>query len=116
MKAKTFKTIIDDIRRINANDKKSLDLRFIKFNEEFGEMCAEYLKYKGFKKGAYDKEHLLEEMADVLQCLISIYNDIEIETGINIINDVLPTILVKNKKWEAQQDSEIGQPCIKIKS
>lgn len=102
----SFQEIVEDIERINKKDSKSLDLRFIKFNEEFGEMCAEYLKLRGFKKGEPDKEHLLEEMADTLQCLISIYNDIKDITGIDIMNDVLPKILEKNKKWEGQQDSE----------
>jgi NTP pyrophosphatase (non-canonical NTP hydrolase) len=101
-----FPLIVDDIKRINKKDNKSLDLRFIKFSEEYGEMCAEFLKFRGFKTGKYDKAHLKEEMADTLQCLISIYNDIEIATGISLMNDVLPEVFTKNKKWEAQQINE----------
>ena len=101
-----FPLIVEDIKRINANDSKSLDLRIIKFQEEFGEFCAEYLKYRGFKKGKYDKDHLTEEMADALQCMISIYNDIEKEAGIRLMRDVLPKIFEKNAKWESQQKDE----------
>lgn len=97
-----FPLIVQDIKRLNEKHGKSLDLKFIKFNEEYGEMCAEYLKFKGFKKGEYDKNHLIEEQADTFQCLISIFNDIEKETGISIIDDVLPKIFEKNIKWESQ--------------
>ena len=51
-----------------------------------------------FKKK--DIDELKGEMADVLQCLISIYTDIEDQFNINIIDDILPKVMEKNEKWE----------------
>lgn len=95
-----FEQIIEDIRRLNEIENKPTENKFIKFNEEFGEFCAEYIKQIGYTNKKPNIDHLKEEMADALQCLISIYLDIEKKYGINILNDILPEILNKNIKWE----------------
>jgi len=94
--------VLGDIYRLNKLETKPLEAKFMKFNEEFGEMTAEALKYLGHTYKEYDSEHLKEEMADALQCLFSLYIDLGERTGINIIDDILPEILVKNKKWESK--------------
>ena len=94
-----FYQVTDDIARINKLESKDIGFKFMKFNEEFGEFNAEYIKFKGFTYKGYDKEELKGEMADALQILLSIYNHIGNETGIKI-SDILETILEKNKKWE----------------
>jgi len=94
-----FFNIFDDINRINQLEQKDIAYKFIKFNEEFGEFCAEYLKYKGFTYKPYNKDELLGEMADSLQVLLSIYGQTFEETGITL-TDVLEKIIEKNKKWE----------------
>ena len=96
-----FSTIVEDIARINGLDKRELGTRFIKYNEEFGEFSAEVIKMIGSTQKPYDEEHLIEESADALQCLISIQLHVCEEKGIDF-NVVLKTILEKNKKWEAK--------------
>jgi hypothetical protein len=95
-----MKKILEDIKRINRIEVKSIDLKIIKFNEEFGEFCAEYLKMIEHSSKPADKEHLIEEMADALQCMFSIYLHIEDEFHISLDKEVFPQILEKNKKWE----------------
>lgn len=92
--------IIEDIKRLNALEDKSTALKIVKFNEEFGEMCAEYLKMIGYSAKVADRDHMIEEMADGLQCILSIYLGIEKELDISLVDEVLPRILEKNKKWE----------------
>lgn len=98
LKNDNFNIIYDEISRINGMEIKSTDIKILKFNEEFGEFIAEYIKFKGYTYKPYDKEHLKEEAADALQCLLSIFASIEKETGITI-NDILNEVFVKNKKW-----------------
>jgi len=93
-----FTHVFVDIQDVNKLETKSLPIKFIKFNEEFGEMCAEYLKFAGYTYKPYNKEELVGEMADSLQVLLSIYSQMEKETGITI-TDVLNKVLVKNQKW-----------------
>jgi len=88
-----------DINRINQMENKDIGGKFIKFNEEYGEFNAEYLKFLGLTYKDYDKDELLGEMADTLQVLLSIYNQICDETGITI-SDILNKIKEKNIKWE----------------
>jgi len=97
---KLFSKIIEDISRINLLDGRELGTRFIKYGEEFGEFSAEVIKMIGSTQKPYDEEHLIEESADALQCLISIIIHVCKEKNIDF-NIVLKTILEKNKKWEA---------------
>ena len=94
-----FHKIFTDIDRINKLEQKDIAYKFIKFNEEFGEFSAEFLKFKGFTYKTYDKEELVGEMADTLQVLLSIYNQIGEETGITL-DEILEKIVIKNIKWE----------------
>lgn len=97
---KLFSTIVEDIKRINGLDGRELGTRFIKYNEEFGEFSAEVIKMLGSTQKPYDEEHLIEESADALQCLISIQLDVCEKKGIDFML-VLKAILEKDKKWEA---------------
>lgn len=103
---KTILGILDDIRRLNYKEDKDITLKIIKFNEEYGEMSAEVLNFLVVSYKEYDREHLKEEMADALQCLFSVYLDIEDKTGISVYREVLPMILEKNKKWEKGIDKK----------
>lgn len=91
--------IISDISRLNNLDGKNIGERVIKYGEEYGEFSAELGKLIGITHKPYDEPHLKEEMADALQCLLSIYLHIVKLTGFEL-HEVLDTILVKNKKWE----------------
>ena len=96
-----FNKTIADIHRINQIETKDIGFKMMKFNEEFGEMNAEYLKFKGLTYKEYDKLELTKEMADALQVMLSIYDHIQGETGITI-DEILSEILIKNKKWESK--------------
>lgn len=90
-----------DIDRINKLENKDIGGKFMKFNEEFGEFNAEYLKFLGLTYKEYDRDDLLGEMADSLQVLLSIFNQVGQETGISI-QDILEKIFEKNIKWETK--------------
>ena len=97
----SLQEIISDIKRLNKLDTKSTPIRFMKLTEELGELSNQYLIHTDviqYKKK--DIDELKGEMADVLQCLISIYTDIEDQFNINIIDDILPKVMEKNEKWE----------------
>lgn len=95
---KMITKILDEIYELNGIDNKTIPERFIKFNEEFGEFSAEYGKMIGISHKPYDKDHLVEEMADALQNMFSVYLDVCLAGGFPI-EEVFEQILVKNQKW-----------------
>ena len=94
-----FKKLYKEIKEINKIESKSTEFKFIKFNEEFGEFNAEYLKLVGLTYKKYNEADLKSEMSDTLQVLLSIYSDIEDKTGITI-QDVFDEMIIKNEKWK----------------
>ena len=106
-----IKKAIQEIRDIGKLDPTCLEQKVMKFNEEFGECNAEILKLLGYssKNKPYDKDHLIEEMADTLQNLLYIFIDIEDKTGISLENDILPTLFKKNQKWETNVNEKINR-------
>jgi NTP pyrophosphatase (non-canonical NTP hydrolase) len=93
-----FYEILKEIKDINKLETKGLKDKLLKFNEEYGELNAEVIKKLGLSYKEYDENHLKEEMADTLQCLLSIYEQIFTETNITF-QDILDEIRVKDKKW-----------------
>lgn len=96
-----FEELYNEIKEINNLETKPIEAKFLKFNEEYGEFVAEFLKFKGYTYKPYDKNELTSEMADALQVLLSIYFNIEQETGITI-NDVFEKMKIKNIKWRTK--------------
>ena len=92
------KEILEEIKELNGIDGKTLPERVLKFNEEFGEFSAELGKFIGITHKPYDKPHLIEEMADAMQCLCSIYVDVCDKADFTM-EDVFNEITEKNKKW-----------------
>lgn len=86
------------ISNLNQLDNKTLGQRFIKYGEEFGEFSAEVCKLEGITHKPYDQDHLIEEAADTLQCLLSIMMHICDQEEISFM-DIVDQILVKNQKW-----------------
>lgn len=98
MKNIDITNIIEEIQQLNGLDGKTIPERIIKFNEEFGEFNAELGKFIGITHKPYDKPHLVEEMADAMQNLYSIYLAVCEEAEIDFV-DVIKEIEKKNKKW-----------------
>lgn len=94
-----FEVLIDEISRINNLDGRQIHSRFIKFNEEFGEFSAEVIKMLGESPKPYDEEHLIEESADALQCLLSIILHVCKTKNIDF-QTILNEMFSKNIKWE----------------
>lgn len=92
------KKILEEIRELNQLDGKTIPERIVKFNEEFGEFNAELCKFLGITHKPFDKPHLVEEMADAMQNLCSVYLSICDEADIDI-QEIFDQIEVKNKKW-----------------
>lgn len=93
-----IQNIISEIKELNSLDNKSITERTLKYGEEYGEFCAELGKLIGITHKPYDRTHLVEEMADTIQNLFSIYIGICDITDITI-EEVLENVLIKNNKW-----------------
>jgi NTP pyrophosphatase (non-canonical NTP hydrolase) len=93
--------VIKEIEELSKLENKQIPEMFIKFNEEFGEFAAEVIKMIGCSHKPYDEEHLKEEMADALQCLLCLYLKISREKNFDI-KEVFEQVLIKNKKWKAK--------------
>lgn len=77
LKGDQFLEIYKNIKNISNEEQKNTELKIIKFNKEFGEMCSEYLKLKKYSYKEFNRNNLIEEMADSLQVLLSIFSDLE---------------------------------------
>lgn len=93
--------LIKEIHEINQIETKELPVKIMKFNEEFGEFSAEVLKLLGYTYKKYNKDELLSEMADTLQCLLSIYLDICQNHDITF-HEILIKMGEKNEKWKTK--------------
>lgn len=71
-----FLETYEDVKRINHLDLVSSDLRYAKTLEEMGELFQVYNKILGRKIGPNDtdiiRKEILEETADVIQCIYSL--------------------------------------------
>jgi len=94
----TFTELVKEIQDINNIETKEIPIKIIKFNEEFGEFAAEFLKMRGYTYKEYSEKDLKSEMADSLQCLLSIFLEVCEEANIPF-TDILTEMKVKNKKW-----------------
>jgi NTP pyrophosphatase (non-canonical NTP hydrolase) len=90
--------IIKEINELSEIENKTVPEMFIKFNEEFGEFAAEVVKMLGNSYKPYDQEHLIEEMADSLQCLLCLYIKISKEKEFDL-KEVIDQVSRKNNKW-----------------
>lgn len=92
------KLILHEINELNNLDNKSIPERVLKFDEEFGEFSAEMCKLVGITHKPFDREHLIEEAADSLQCHLSIILHLCDVLKIDF-SEILKMIEVKNQKW-----------------
>lgn len=91
--------IINDIGRVSKIEDKTIPLRIVKFNEEFGEFCTEILKFEGFTYKTPDLNNLIEEAADSFQVLTSIILQLLKQHNVPFYV-FLEKLSKKNIKWE----------------
>lgn len=96
-----IENILKEIDELNQIENKTIPEKFIKQVEEEGEFAAEVIKMLGLSHKEYDKEHLIEEMADALQVKFSLYLSICEKTGITM-DEIFTKIVEKNKKWRTK--------------
>ncbi len=107
IKGDKFSQLYKDVRKINNKEQKSIELKILKFNKEFGEFVNEFMKFNEYEyKSLYNKSELRTEMVDVLQVLMSIYNQIEDESGITM-SEILQDMVDKNKKWLNEINNDV---------
>lgn len=94
-------TILQEISEINSLENKTIAEKFLKQIEEDGELAAEVLKMIGLSYKPFNREHLIEEMADSLQVKFSTFLAICDKTDITM-EDVLTKIREKNEKWRSK--------------
>jgi NTP pyrophosphatase (non-canonical NTP hydrolase) len=93
-----FATLVDEIHELNKLEPKTLPIKIIKYGEEWGELMAEIIKAMGESPKPYSKKDLTSEMADVLQMVLLIYDNISRDYEITL-TDVFTAMKIKNEKW-----------------
>lgn len=96
---KTFKELYEEIVELTAIEPKDIPTKFMKLDEEKGELSAEILKLLGETYKPYNREELLGEMADALQVLLSIYVSLNKLDPTVTIEEVFRKMKEKNQKW-----------------
>lgn len=92
-----FLKTYEDIKRINHIDLVSSDLRYAKTLEEMGELFQVYNKILGRKVGPNDAEtiraEILEETADVVQCIYSIAESRDFHEKLDFEYHLIPSLI-----------------------
>jgi NTP pyrophosphatase (non-canonical NTP hydrolase) len=93
--------ILDYVAKLSASDRKTLSQKALKTTEEVGELAKVVLPYEGAASTTHRfvaKERILEEVADVLLCALSIGYDLGYTT-----EEIEATMLRKAAYWEELQ-------------
>lgn len=86
------------LRKVSKLEQKNLFGRSIKLGEEYGELMAEVLKYKGEKGSNKSPEEILKDLQEeAVDCLIMAI-DILVYTGAKD-KDITKTLHRKLDKW-----------------
>lgn len=97
-------SIIDYIRKLSVNDKKTLSQKALKTTEEVGELAKVILPFdsaQGTNHRFVDRKSILEEIVDVYLSSISI------AYSLNFTNEEIDEMIIeKSKKWENIQTRE----------
>lgn len=96
--------ILDYIAKLSASDKKTLSQKALKTAEEVGELAKVVLPYDGAASTTHRfvaKERILEEVADVVLCALSVAYDLGYTH-----DDIASTMLRKAGYWEELQVRE----------
>ena len=96
--------IFDYIAKLSHSDKKTLSQKALKTSEECGELAKVVLPYDGAASTTHRfiaKERILEEVADVMLCAMSVAYDLGFSH-----DDLSATMLRKAQYWEELQQRE----------
>lgn len=102
---------LNNVIKLSRLEPKSVSVKFMKFNEEFGEFAAEVIKAMGYTHKHYDKDHLVEEAVDTVQVLVSILVSLFDELDIDV-DQFLSKVTEKNEKWERVMNEYSGKNLI----
>lgn len=96
--------LLEEVKRLSKLDKKTLSQKALKTGEEFGELSKAVLPYDnahGTRRNFVTDENILEEVADIMLCALSI--------GYSLgFNDNQITVMMAKKavKWANLQNDE----------
>jgi len=96
--------VLDYVAKLSKADKKTLSQKALKTAEEVGELAKVVLPYDGAASTAHRfiaKERILEEVADVLLCALSVAYDLGYTH-----EEITSTMLRKAGYWEELQTRE----------
>lgn len=96
--------LIDYIRHLSKQDRKSLSEKVLKTGEEFGELAKVALPYTqayATNHRFIKREQILEEAVDTILCSLSVAYDLDFTDA--EVNDM---IALKCKKWQSLQAAE----------
>lgn len=97
--------VLDYIKKLSINDKKTLSQKALKTTEEVGELAKVILPFdsaQGTNHRFVDKKAILEEIVDIYLSSISIAYSLEFSDA-----EIEEMIIEKSKKWENIQTREL---------
>lgn len=96
--------LVDYIRSLSKNDKKSLSKKVLKGTEELGELAKAVLPFEnaaGTLHRFTDREQILENSVDVILCALSVIYDLDFSE-----EEIETMLWKKSKKWGGIQAKE----------
>lgn len=98
--------LLDFIRALSLEDRKSLSQKALKTTEEVGELAKKVLPFESAHATTHrfvEKRDILEECADTILCALSIAYDIGFDD-----EDIEDMMALKAEKWASLQAREAG--------
>lgn len=98
------KEIFDYIQKLSTNDEKTLMLKALKTGEEYGELVKKILGYEMAPQHSHRfivEENILEEIADIFLCVLSIAYNLNFTT-----EEIFAMIEKKAEYWDSLQVKE----------
>ena len=95
-----FNRIWERVEKVNPLETRSIEAKFLKLTEELGELAAEVIALQGQTYKEFDKENLIEEMADTLLMIFSIFSELLTMTETDK-EDLFAACETKLIKWES---------------
>jgi len=91
--------IWDEVEFVNILETRSIEGKFLKLTEELGELAAEVIAMQGQTYKDFNREKLVEEMADTLLMVYSIFSELLKMSGSTKL-DLFTSCESKMIKWK----------------